>query len=212
MFKWAVAEELLPPTIHAALQCVHGLKAGRTEAKESEPVTPVSTELVHRVKADVSPSIAGLIDFQLLTGARPGEAVALRLCAINVANSIWEYVPASHKTQHHDKDRRVMIGPKCQELIRQRMINDTTAPLFPSRFGSAYTVHGYRTAIRRACKRLGVPNWSPNQLRHTAATAIRSEAGIETTRVVLGHASAVTSEIYAEKDYAAARSIMARIG
>jgi len=54
--------------------------------------------------------------------------------------------------------------------------------------------------------------WAPNRLRHTAATVIRAETDIETVRVVLGHSSAVTSEIYAEKDFAAARSIMAKIG
>jgi integrase len=212
MFKWAVAEELLPPTIHAALLCVQGLKAGRTEAKENEPVIPVSAELVHKVKATVSPSIAGLIEFQLLTGARPGEAVQVRLCDITATGEVWEYIPASHKTEHKGKVRRIPIGPRCQELIRPRMTTDTTAPLFPNMYGRAFKVHGYRTAIGRACERLGIPNWSPNQLRHTAATAIRREAGIETARTVLGHSSVDVTEIYAERDYAAARSIIAKIG
>jgi integrase len=92
------------------------------------------------------------------------------------------------------------------------MTTDTTAPLFPNMYGRAFKVHGYRTAIGRACERLGIPNWSPNQLRHTAATAIRREAGIETARTVLGHSSVDVTEIYAERDYAAARSIIAKIG
>ncbi len=47
--------------------------------------------------------------------------------------------------------------------------------------------------------------WHPHQLRHNAATDLRRQFGIEATRVVLGHASAVTSEIYAEMDSAKKR-------
>lgn len=54
--------------------------------------------------------------------------------------------------------------------------------------------------------------WSPNQLRHLAATKIRAAYGIEAARIILGHSSAVTTEIYAEKDAATARTIMAQLG
>ena len=61
-----------------------------------------------------------------------------------------------------------------------------------------YNKDSYRTAIQRAAQRAGVPKWSPNQLRHTAATEIRAKAGLEAAQVVLGHSSAKTTEIYAE--------------
>lgn len=54
--------------------------------------------------------------------------------------------------------------------------------------------------------------WSPNQLRHTAATQLRKQFGIEAARVVLGHSSADVTEIYAEQDLARAAEIMARVG
>src|SRR5262245_6567939 len=55
--------------------------------------------------------------------------------------------------------------------------------------------------------------WSPNQLRHTAATAIRKACGtLEKTRVVLGYSQTSTTEIYAEKDLDEAASIMRQIG
>ncbi|MBQ2849213.1 MAG: site-specific integrase, partial [Thermoguttaceae bacterium] len=44
----------------------------------------------------------------------------------------------------------------------------------------------------------GVPSWSPNQLRHAAATEIREKLGLEVARIVLGHSSTSTTEIYAE--------------
>jgi len=50
--------------------------------------------------------------------------------------------------------------------------------------------------------------WRPNQLRHFAATAIRAVAGIETAQMILGHSELKTSEIYAERDLAAAAEVM----
>ncbi len=54
--------------------------------------------------------------------------------------------------------------------------------------------------------------WHPNQLRHTKATEIRREAGLDAARVILGHRSAQTSEIYAEIDGQRAIEVMARLG
>ena len=54
--------------------------------------------------------------------------------------------------------------------------------------------------------------WHPNQLRHTAATRIRAAYGIELARIILGHSSAVTSEIYAEIDREKAKEVMGRMG
>ena len=78
--------------------------------------------------------------------------------------------------------------------------------------GEHYNTHAYGAAIKRACVRAGVPKWTPNQLRHTAATRIRAAYGIEAARIILGHSSAVTSEIYAETDREKARGIMGEIG
>ena len=78
--------------------------------------------------------------------------------------------------------------------------------------GERYTTASYGSAVRRACKVAGIPLWSPNRLRHNAATNIRREFGIEKVRTVLGHSSAVTSEIYAEMDFDSAREIMGKIG
>lgn len=54
--------------------------------------------------------------------------------------------------------------------------------------------------------------WSPNQLRHNAATFLRKEFGIEAARVVLGHSSPAVTEVYAELDQMKAADIMAQVG
>ena len=75
-----------------------------------------------------------------------------------------------------------------------------------------YDAASYRRAVRRACKRAGIPVWFPLQLRHSAATLIRREFGLEASQAVLGHAELGVTQVYAERDMQAARQVMARIG
>lgn len=76
-----------------------------------------------------------------------------------------------------------------------------------------YDGQTYRRAITRACKAAGVPEWSPNQLRHNAATKLRHEHGIDLAQTILGHrlGSSVT-EIYAEANEAKAQEVVLMIG
>ena len=61
LFKWAVAEELVPLSIHHGLQAVAGLRFGRTKARETEPVKPVDDKHVDAVLPYLTPQhrIAG---------------------------------------------------------------------------------------------------------------------------------------------------------
>ncbi len=54
--------------------------------------------------------------------------------------------------------------------------------------------------------------WSPHRLRHSAATRIRKEFGIEATKAVLGHSAASVTGIYAEIDRQRAVEVAKLIG
>ena len=83
----------------------------------------------------------------------------------------------------------------------------------PKRFaGARYDRCSYYRAVVRAVKRAGVEHWSPNRLRHTAATEIRKRYGLEEAQVVLGHSTARVTEIYAEKNVALASEVARAIG
>lgn len=96
--------------------------------------------------------------------------------------------------------------------------------------GPHYTKNSYRRAVNRACE-LAFPlpdgvakgsaeakawrkahDWSPNRLRHTAATEIRKKFGLEAAQVVLGHSSADVTQVYAERDQGLAAKIMGEVG
>ena len=57
-----------------------------------------------------------------------------------------------------------------------------------------------------------IPNWHPHQLRHSCATFLRREYGLEVARIILGHRSAAFTETYAEIDHARAIDVMEKIG
>lgn len=90
--------------------------------------------------------------------------------------------------------------------------------------GDHYTRDSYRRAIARGIeaanaaavasgdKREPIPTWAPNRLRHNFATMVRKSHGLEAARILLGHSSAVTSEIYAEVDSEKAAAIIGKLG
>lgn len=78
--------------------------------------------------------------------------------------------------------------------------------------GDRYQADGYRQAVQRACRKAGVPSWSPQQLRKSAATRIRAAMDIEAAAAILGHSSSVvTGDHYAaqaeQRALQAARSL-----
>lgn len=89
---------------------------------------------------------------------------------------------------------------------------DRSKPNPKVKAGACYQVGSYARAVARGCERAGVALWSPNQLRHLAATNITRDFGIDVARSVLGHGSITTTEIYAEMDAAKARDAMAKSG
>lgn len=123
MFRWAVSEELVPTTILLGLETVRDLRRGRSEATEPRPVKPVATDDINAVLKHVSRQVKDMIRLQLLSGCRPAEIVAIRPCDVNREGEVWEYVPESHKTEHHGKERHIFLGPKAQAILAPYLDN-----------------------------------------------------------------------------------------
>ncbi|MGD0770277.1 MAG: hypothetical protein ABSB42_19000 [Tepidisphaeraceae bacterium] len=94
VFKWASENELIAPAVHHGRTAVGGLQPGRSSAAESDPVRPVSVELVEAVFPHVSPQVVAMIRLQLLTGMRPDEVTIMRDMDIDTSTKPWAYRPA----------------------------------------------------------------------------------------------------------------------
>ncbi len=75
-----------------------------------------------------------------------------------------------------------------------------------------YTRDTYRRAIQRAAVKAKVPVWTPHQIRHTTATEVRREFGIEASQTFLGHKDANVTQIYAERNLDLARKVARQLG
>ncbi len=242
VFRWGVEQELIPPMVLEGLRAVSPLKRGRCDARETEPVRPVPAAHVHAVRRHVARQVWTMIELERLTGMRPGEVLSMRTCDLDMSGVVWTFTPAEHKTEHHGHGRTVFVGPRAQTVLRPFLRPELAAYLFSPReaeqvrraadakghrrpgqpetlrrtarrLGDRYTTESYRRAITRACELAGVPAWSPNQLRHNAATRLRREHGLDVAQTILGHRiGSMVTEIYAEANVRKARQVIAKVG
>jgi len=113
-------------------------------------------------------------------------------------------------------------GKRSQAYIRQGGV--------PRKPQEAYTTMTYARAIQYACdKAFPAPldiklepeklkawkashRWAPNRLRHTRATEIRKQFGLEAASSVLGHAEITVTQVYADQDPERAINVARAIG
>ena len=118
MFRWAVSEELLPPTVIQALSSVAGLRAGKTAAREPEPIQPVEEAVLEATLPHMPQIVGDMVRIQRLCGCRPSDICRLRPQDVDRATGVWLYRPPTHKTRHLGKQRTIFFGPRAQEILR----------------------------------------------------------------------------------------------
>lgn len=227
-FKWGVAKELVPVAVHQALTTVSGLRKGKSAARETSPVLPVDDATVDATLLFLPQVVADMVRFQWRTGCRPGELYIMRPCDVDRCGDVWKYVPESHKTEHHGRNRVIFIGPQAQDVLRPYLLRDAESLCFRRPRGGQFGRYCYNGYINVACdKAFPAPDdlqgdelkawqkkhrWAPNRLRHSAATKIRSRYGLEAAQCVLGHSRADMTQTYAERDMEQAAAAMRQIG
>ena len=181
-FRWGVEEGIVSHGVYGAISAVSALKKGRTECKEKELPGPVPEEHIAAVMPHVSKLVGGLIQVMRLSGMRPGEALRMTVEEIDRTDpACWLYRPRQHKTVHRDKSRVIFLGPQCQAIITPRLVKAGTGRVFK------ITKGGLKRGIDKGCDRAKISRWTPNQLRHSHATAVRKQFGVEASQVMLGH-------------------------
>jgi integrase len=118
MFRWASKEGLVPAVTYHGLLAVDGLKHGRSRARETQRVKPVSDADVQKTLLHLNRHVGAMVQIQELTGMRPQEIRYVRTGDIDMTASVWIYCPWTHKTEHHGHVRRIAIGPKAQKILR----------------------------------------------------------------------------------------------
>ncbi len=215
MFSWGVTQELVPATVTAPLREIRSLRKGKTEAPERKKVKPVPPADFEAVVPLLPAVVQNMVRLQLLTGARGSEIRAMKIGDVDRrVPEVWCYFLDEHKTDWHGKDRRIFIGPEAQKILLPYLQGAADQYCFTTGFepNRPYSKDSYARVIKRACIRAKVTPWTPRQLRHSRATIIREQYGIEAAQVVLGHSDLRVTEVYAERNFEQAAQIMKEIG
>jgi len=234
-FKWGARKELIPFQAYDRLRTVPGLRKGKTAAHDPEPRMNVPDDIVEKTLPFLPEPVKGLVQFQRWTGCRPEEATLLQpdeidmLAFIVDGVPVWVYSPAEHKTAWRGLNRRIPIGPRCQEMLKPFLdrafllkaaghkdfcFSPKAAARNLARAGNYYRVDSYDHAVARGCKRAGVAHWTPYQLRHAVATMIEldNERAWEQASLVLGHNDPSVIRVYAHGALQRAAKIVAKFG
>lgn len=155
-FQWGCQHEVVKPDIYHGLKSVRGLKRGRSDAREADEVKPAPQAHVDAVLPLVRPQVAAMIRLQRLTGARPGEVLAMRGAELDRSGDVWVFRPAQHKNAWRGHLREIFLGPQAQEVITPYLKAAPDTPLF-----SPAEAERERDAARRSARRSKL---TPSQL------------------------------------------------
>jgi integrase len=160
-----------------------------------------------------------------------GQDVLLRYLARD--SSMYCFRPCDSEAKRRAESRANRKTPLyCDSSRRRRKRKPKRAA------GECYSDNSYYHAIKRACNK-AFPHpklghimrssftdaekrelrewqaqhlWAPNRLRHTAATEIRKNHGLEAAQVILGHSQLGVTQVYAERDIAKGMEVARAIG
>jgi integrase len=220
-FRWCCEQERLPGEHWHKLTCVRGLEAGRTTAREPDPIEPVPRAIVEQTLPYLQPIIAAMVQVQMLCGMRPQDICNMRGIDIAEHDPIWIYEVPQHKNKWRGHSLLKGIPKAAQAILRPYMPSDLGKHVFSPQAATAarcgrfvqrrkrkirerYDTDSYRKAInyglaKAARAKVEIPHWHPNQLRHSIATEIRQSIGEQAAQIWLGHACIETTSIYAAK-------------
>lgn len=162
--------------------------------------------------------LEAIIEVMVGTSARIGEALAIRVCdvdldgarpTVRIAGTIVS--PKGSPTYRQDNPksakaiRTVVVPSFTVDALRARLDVTGTLPpehlVFFSRNGTPLTTANVRRRLREALRAAGVEAVTPHAFRRTVATVIDREAGLDLAAELLGHTStAITKLHYIQPD------------
>lgn len=173
-----------------------------------------SQQLLAKLRNDplaVAHDLPDLVAFMLGTGCRIGEALALLMADVELADEADEGTAHIHATvtdrgrQESTKtdagDRRLPLPPGVVRMLRARLANEAIATdvcVFPSPKGHLRDTSNTAAHLRRALDRAGFKWVKSHTFRKTVATRM-DEAGLTARQIAdhLGHSQvSMTTDVY----------------
>jgi len=167
-FKWGVGEELVPPSVYQSLQAVDGLRPGRTDAPEPDPVGPQV----------------------IMASGQRGRAPKSSLAIVEDSRLQWQTVKQGARFPDHDRESECPgEGGNCGRSAKWLALRQPSHVYSPSD-GSVGLQHGQQQRFgalhRRSTRGSPGPRNSPSpgrvsgrlvRGRRTVAPRVRTTPG-----------------------------------
>lgn len=196
----------------------------RTKTGRQKPNRPIDLDQVPAyLRAAREEPLGALLEFLLVTGARPSEAFALLWSDLDLANAValitktlflpkgggWRFEPAkteqSHRTIHLPPGLVMRLQEHSQQQEQLRLLlgpewlgDEATRFVFTGLQGGIVRLKALHAAHKRTLKAAAIPETTLYALRATMATLL-ADAGtdVKTTSTRLGHSTTkLTLDIY----------------
>jgi integrase len=219
MFAYAVAKRwlVLSPVRRPAIDKTRAAAMRRRRTTGEDRKRYLSEEELGKLLAEIPDRYEALIVLMARMGLRPGEALALTVGKFTSAQDVPERKPATLTVDSSvsgftktGEPRTVVLPPVVADILAGHVehyanADDLSAPMFATEHGRAITTKRAADAWRRrhftpAAERAGLEGFTPNMLRHSAASfAIANGANVYHVQRMLGHAwPSITLDVYGE--------------
>jgi len=196
IFQHGVARELVSPERLVALQSLPPLRKG--QGRETVKRPKVSVEVIKNTLPKLSPMLQAMVKIQLGSAMRPSELFRMTPGQIDRTGPVWIYRPKTHKTEHHGKSKAIPILGQALEALQPYLFRGHDVLCFATAHGNPWDKDNYRQAVVKAAQEAGQPHWTPYDLRHCSAQAVRDALGAEAAQAILGHSRLDVTERYAQ--------------
>lgn len=204
MFNFALERDILD-----ASPC-SGVKAPGKEKRRERVLTPdeirtvwiaLETGTANGTHLRMEKPTRLALQLMLITAQRKAEVMEAQWTDLDLEADLWTIPGEKAK---NGQSHRVPLSPHALDLLRQaKALAGDSALLFPGRReGSPMTPDALTRAVARAQDAIGIPHWTPHDLRRTAAT-LMSENGSPRLVVgkVLNHVDAGVTAVYDRHSY-----------
>ena len=176
LFGWGIAQGLIKEDPAAGVR--------RAAPKEISRDRRLSPEEIRRVwdalasAHEVSAGVLSALRLILITAQRPGEVAGMRWDELDIPAGMWN-LPAE-RTKARRRHEVPLSRLALAEIERQGRGDEW---VFPGPAGQHISTNALAHAVRRTRDRLGIPRWTPHDLRRTATTQL-AKLGVD--RFMLG--------------------------
>ncbi len=169
-----------PPIRIKSYSTMQRIEQDRQRGKVSRPVkTPGSWEWLADFRAHASPYLAAMAEFMFETGARIGQAVALRPADLDLMQArVWMPSSKGHPAQWVSISREMVVT--LANLPARRPVNRKTGDIAKPRVFGYQNHSGVYGAWRTACTKAKIEYLPPHSAgRHGFYTELRIRQGVD---------------------------------